>query len=174
MILHVFLWVVFHITGVIQLYVHLSPVLHHFKGQNYNITLGFTRKNDHIWSETGVHHLADSLQLPGRAETRQCWCGQRNKPSEGRSYGPEMTQNLQLRTWKLAFSWRLSQIQWWQDNKSKCREDLLGHALLPGPFYRQASYLTEYTVLVSQTVPCRQNYRPPHWTLNPPLLNVLG
>lgn len=53
MILQVFLWVVFDITGVIQLYVHLSnhhlsPVHNHFKRQNYYITLGFTRKNDHI------------------------------------------------------------------------------------------------------------------------------
>lgn len=55
-----------------------------------------------------LHHPADSPQLPGQAETPQCWCVRLNRPSAGRSCGPERTQkshgcrkkqNLEHITW---------------------------------------------------------------------------
>lgn len=44
----------------------------------------------HFATYRDLHHPADSLQLPGRAGTPRCWCGQQNKPSAERFDGPEI------------------------------------------------------------------------------------
>ena len=46
-------------------------------------------------------------------------------------------------------------------------------ALLPGPFYRRASYRTGCSVSACQTAPCRRSYTPPRLIRTPPFLNKL-
>jgi len=102
-----------------------------------------------------LHRPADWHRLPGRAEAPRCRRVRRNKPSAARSVRPETTQRSSVKN-----------VQNFTEHLWLCHKGVF----LPGLFCRQALYPTGCTLLVSQTVPCTQNDRPPRLTRNPPLL----